>query len=100
MKAAGSHEGCIEQTTRLFNRLLYEGSHQIPLDEHNRIRLDDWEMEDSIQQEIIKLWPQVESGNLHSLTAFSDYQKEFLKLFGFGHSRVDYEKEVDLINPF
>ncbi len=73
---------------------------EIPLDEHNRIRLDDWEMEDSIQQEIIKLWPQVNSENLHALTAFSDYQKEFLKLFGFGHPRVDYEKEVDLINPF
>lgn len=100
MRAAGSHEGCIEQTTRLFNRFLYEGAPEIPLDEHNRIRLDDWEMEDSIQQEIIKLWPQVNSENLHALTAFSDYQKEFLKLFGFGHPRVDYEKEVDLINPF
>ena len=61
---------------------------------------NDWEMEDTIQQEIIKLWPQVNSENLHALTAFSDYQKEFLKLFGFGHSRVDYDKEVDLVNPF
>ena len=100
MRAAGSHEGCIEQTTRLFNRFLYQGSPEIPLDEHSRIRLDDWEMEDTIQQEIIKLWPQVNSENLHALTAFSDYQKEFLKLFGFGHSRVDYDKEVDLVNPF
>ena len=100
MRAAGSHEGCIEQTTRLFNSFLYQGSPEIPLDEHSRIRLDDWEMEDTIQQEIIKLWPQVNSENLHALTAFSDYQKEFLKLFGFGHSRVDYDKEVDLVNPF
>ena len=100
MKEAGTHEGCIEQTTRLFNRFLYSGNSDVFVDEQNRIRLDDWEMEEKIQNEIIRLWPTVNSENLFEMTSFSDYQAEFLKLFGFGHQRVDYEKDVDLIHPF
>ena len=100
MKKAGTHEGCIEQTTRLFNQFLYSGNSDVFVDEQNRIRLDDWEMEEEIQNEIIRLWPTVNSENLFEMTSFSDYQAEFLKLFGFGHQRVDYEKDVDLIHPF
>ena len=100
MKEAGTHEGCIEQTTRLFNQFLYSGNSDVFVDEQNRIRLDDWEMKEEIQNEIIRLWPTVNSENLFEMTSFSDYQAEFLKLFGFGHQRVDYEKDVDLIHPF
>lgn len=100
MKKAGTHEGCIEQTTRLFNQFLYSGNSDVFVDEQNRIRLDDWEMKEEIQNEIIRLWPTVNSENLFEMTSFSDYQAEFLKLFGFGHQRVDYEKDVDLIHPF
>lgn len=100
MRKANTHEGCIEQTTRLFNQFLYAAGGETPLDEQNRIRLDDWEMDPAIQEEIIRIWPLVNSENLNELTNFPEYQSEFLKLFGFSHSRVDYEKEVDLINPF
>jgi len=62
--------------------------------------LDDWEMADQVQQKIKDLWPQVDSANLHTLTNFEEYQKEFLKLFGFGLDGVDYDKEVDPVHPF
>jgi len=42
----------------------------------------------------------VDSANLHTLTNFEEYQKEFLKLFGFGLDGVDYDKEVDPVHPF
>ena len=51
-------------------------------------------MEQSIQVQVIELWPQV-TENLGELTDFKLYQEEFLKLFGFGHPRVDYELDVD-----
>jgi enoyl-[acyl-carrier protein] reductase / trans-2-enoyl-CoA reductase (NAD+) len=100
MRKAGTHEGCIEQTARLFSCFLYTKSASPMVDTAGRIRLDDWEMKDEIQQEIINLWPQVNTSNLTDLTAFEEYQTEFLKLFGFAHPRVNYEEEIDLISPF
>ena len=99
MQGLGTHEGCIEQTCRLFkDRLYIEG--ETPVDGENRIRLDDWEMDPVIQQKIIEIWPSITTENLNDLTSFEMYQEEFLKLFGFGRKDVDYELEVDPANPF
>ena len=99
MQELGTHEGCIEQTCRLFKDRLY-GEHETLVDEENRIRLDDWEMEPSVQQKIIEIWPSVNTENLNEATSFELYQQEFLKLFGFGRDDVDYDQEVDHIHPF
>lgn len=42
MKEQGTHEGCIEQMDRLLRKKLFASP--IPVDEENRIRMDDWEM--------------------------------------------------------
>ncbi len=94
MKAKGNHEGCIEQAQRMFATRLYSGE-EMPLDESNRIRMDDWEMADDIQQEIERLWPTITTANLHTITDFAGYQSEFLRLFGFGLDGVDYAAETD-----
>ena len=95
-----THEGCIEQTSRLFSDRLYGSKEGIELDDKGRIRLDDWEMEPKVQSRIVELWPQVCTENLRELTSFDKYQKDFLSLFGFGHPSVDYEAEVDPENPY
>jgi enoyl-[acyl-carrier protein] reductase/trans-2-enoyl-CoA reductase (NAD+) len=100
MEELGTHEGCIEQTCRLFSERLYGEAGAVAVDEKNRIRLDDWEMDPEVQRKIIELWPKVETENLLELTSFEKYQEGFLSLFGFGHSSVDYEAEVDPQNPF
>ena len=94
MAEKGTHEGCIEQTCRLFKDHLF-GESEISVDEEQRIRLDDWEMDPDVQQKIIEIWPYVNTGNLSELTDFDIYQEEFLKLFGFGRKDVDYDIEVD-----
>ncbi len=99
MMESGTHEGCIEQTCRLFKDRLY-GDGETLVDEQNRIRLDDWEMEPAVQQKIIEIWPSVTTENLNELTSFELYQLEFLKLFGFGRTEIDYDQEVDPANPF
>lgn len=87
-------EGAIEQIYRLFATELYNG--QVPkFDAAGRIRIDDLEMRDDIQAEVRKLWTQVNSENLKSISDFDLYKAEFLKLFGFGLPTVDYEKAVD-----
>ncbi|MEK9772533.1 MAG: enoyl-ACP reductase FabV [Opitutae bacterium] len=100
MHKLGTHEGCIEQTNRLFRDRLYGEGASLDLDPAGRIRLDDWEMADDVQQKIKELWPSVDSGNLLEITNFTEYQQEFLRLFGFGIDGVDYDQDIDPINPF
>ena len=54
-------------------------------------------MRDEIQQAVSKLWQEVGSENLETISDFSGYQKDFLKLFGFGLDGVDYDAETDPI---
>jgi enoyl-[acyl-carrier protein] reductase/trans-2-enoyl-CoA reductase (NAD+) len=94
MKEKGTHEGCIEQIQRLFATRLYHGAEPQP-DEKGRIRIDDWEMRPEIQSAVAALWPTVSTENLLAISDFAGYQKEFLKLFGFGLPGVDYDADAD-----
>jgi enoyl-[acyl-carrier protein] reductase/trans-2-enoyl-CoA reductase (NAD+) len=98
MKEKGLHEGCIEQIERLFAERLYNGADP-QRDEYGRIRIDDWEMKDEVQEAVAKLWPTVTTENLPQISDIDGYRAEFLKLFGFGLPGVDYEAEVDPIQP-
>ncbi len=94
MKEAGNHEGCIEQIQRLFTDHLANGG-EPTLDEKKRIRIDDWEMQESIQSAVGDAWEKITTENLSELSDFSGYKTEFLKLFGFGLEGVDYEADTD-----
>ena len=94
MKAKGVHEGCIEQMQRLFADHLY--SAQGPkVDEGGRIRVDELEMQKDIQDAVAAIWPHVTTENLAELSDIEGYRTEFLKLFGFGLSGIDPEKDVE-----
>ncbi len=96
MRAEGLHEGCIEQINRMFSERLYKADGSAAeVDESNRLRLDDWELREEIQQHCRDMWPQVTSENLAELTDYREYKEEFLKLFGFGIEGVDYEQDVN-----
>ncbi len=98
MKAAGTHEGCIEQMQRLFATQLYNGS-TLKFDSEGRVRVDDWEMRPEIQDPVSAIWPQVTTENLADLTDIAGYRTEFLKLFGFGLPGVNYDAEVEPHEP-
>lgn len=97
MKERGTHEGCIEQIYRLYTEGLYANSPR--LDEDNRLRMDERELDPAVQSEIAALWPQVTEENLFELTDYKGYNTEFLKLFGFGIGGVDYQADVDPVVP-
>ncbi len=98
MKAKKIHEGCIEQTQRMFVDRLYAA--KVPVDSNGRLRLDDWEMRDEVQASVDTTWPRLTTENLNDLTDFKGYQDEFLRLFGFGIAGVDYDTDVDPVVPF
>ncbi len=98
MKAKGLHEGCIEQIYRLFADRLAPGANPQP-DDEGRIRIDDWEMRNDVQEEVANLWPQASTDTLPQLSDIVGYRAEFLRLFGFGIDGVDYEAESDPAQP-
>lgn len=95
MKAKGLHEGTIEQINRLFRDRLYRADGASPeTDDGGRLRLDDWELRDEVQDACKAIWPTVTTENLFEITDYAGYKHEFLKLFGFDRSDVDYDADV------
>lgn len=94
MKEKSIHEGCIEQIHRLFAERLY--SQTVLVDEKGRIRIDDLEMREDVQQEVADIWGKVNSDNINAVSDIEGYRKDFFKLFGFGFDNIDYSKDVDI----
>lgn len=92
MKDAGVHEEIVEHVYRLFATQLAEGA-SMNLDEAGRIRIDDWELADDIQNEVRRRWPLVTTENLNELGDLKGFQADFLKIFGFGFEGVDYQAD-------
>ena len=93
MKAKGTHEGCIEQTTRLFKNMFVDSALQ--MDESGRLRMDDWELSDDIQTFVKANWSKVTAENLMEISDFAGYRQAFLQMHGFDFPGVDYEAEID-----
>lgn len=103
MKEKGLHEGTIDQLNRLFGECLYPRQGQgndCRTDEAGRLRLDDWELRDDVQQACKSLWPQVTTDNLFEITDYAGYKHDFLKLFGFERDDVNYDAEVNPVVDF
>ncbi|MFC6095181.1 enoyl-ACP reductase FabV [Flavobacterium qiangtangense] len=94
MKEEGVHEGTIEQIQRLYQDRLFSGS-EVATDEKGRIRIDDWEMRDDIQEKVAQLWTKATTENLAEIGDLEGYRKDFYNLFGFDVAGVDYKSEAD-----
>ena len=92
MKKEGLHEGCIEQMNRLFIDKLPAKE----TDAEGYIRIDDWEMEDKVQNEITKLWDLVTTENIGELGDIEGYWEDFYHMFGFHYDNVDYSADVEI----
>ncbi len=94
MKEKGIHEGCIEQIERLFRDRLYADG-GIPVDDKGRIRIDDWEMRDDVQERVAALWEESTTETLPGIGDLAGYRNDFLNLFGFEFAGVDYKAEAN-----
>ncbi|MBN1798504.1 MAG: trans-2-enoyl-CoA reductase family protein [Spirochaetales bacterium] len=92
MKAKGIHEGCIEQSMRLFENFLL--SDNPLLDAEGRIRLDDFELRKDVQAEVKELWHKVTSDNLTTCADLEGFKSEFHRFFGFGFPEVNYTDDI------
>lgn len=100
MKEKAVHEGCIEQTQRLFETQLFaESATDLRVDDDSRIRMDDLEMVDDIQQYVKDNWANVSAENLETISDFKGYRNAFLQMHGFGFDNVDYDADVEADVP-
>ena len=97
MKAAGKHDGCIEQVALLFRESLYGDAPR--LDQEGRLRADYKELAEDVQSKVEALWGQITDDNLSEISDMEGYKKEFLRLFGFEIDGVDYEADVSPLVP-
>ncbi len=93
MKAKKLHEGCIHQMYRLYGNYLFTGG-DLRTDRKGRIRLDDWEMREDVQEEVARLWEIVTTENVSMLSDIDGFREEFLRHHGFGMPGVDYGKDI------
>ncbi len=98
MKRNGTHEGCIEQMERMFAERLYTGENNsaavVPVDEENRIRMDDWEMDPKVQEEVDAIMPTVTEENVSETTDLEGLRHDFLIINGFDVEGVDYTADI------
>lgn len=101
MKEKGLHEGTIEQLNRMYFDRMYRAD-QAPAatDEEGRLRLDDWELRDDVQEPCKALLLNVTTESLFEVTDYAGYKFEFLKLFGFGRDDVDHDEDVSPVRDF
>lgn len=97
MKEKGVHEGCIEQMYRLFHDKLYGIA--VRTDTNGYIRLDDYEMQPDVQEEVLKVWDALSNENLEANADLDGYWEDFYRLFGFHAKNVNYDADVDVVVP-
>lgn len=92
MKEKGNHEGCIEQIYRLYHDKLF--GEQVILDEAGRLRPDDYEMQEDVQQAVMLSWNSINNENVTKLADLDGYWEDFYQMFGFHIEGIDYEQDV------
>jgi enoyl-[acyl-carrier protein] reductase/trans-2-enoyl-CoA reductase (NAD+) len=95
MKEEGTHQGCIEQIYDLFTDKLTHAKPEV--DELGRLYMNNKETNDATQTKIKALWDRVTQENFHELSDYEGYHHEFLKLFGFDLTDVDYDADVETL---
>jgi enoyl-[acyl-carrier protein] reductase/trans-2-enoyl-CoA reductase (NAD+) len=100
MKEKGLHEGCVEQIARLYRDKLYapgaaEDPLKVPVDGEGRIRIDDWEMREDIQQAVLARMEKVTEENVFETTDLAGFKHDFMEANGFDVEGVDYDQDVD-----
>ena len=65
------------------------------LDKKGRIRLDDLEMRQDVQEAVNAVWNKINNDNLNEYADLAGYRDDFYRLFGFELPAVNYEAEVD-----
>lgn len=94
MKEMNLHEGCIQQTDRLFRDKMARETPKT--DEMGRIRLDDLELRQDVQDKVMQVWQNITTETVQECLDLDGYWDEFYNMFGFRFEDVDYSADVEI----
>jgi enoyl-[acyl-carrier protein] reductase / trans-2-enoyl-CoA reductase (NAD+) len=84
----------VRQSVRLWDHLY--GAADAELDDHGRLRLDDWEFAAGVQDQLRSRWDGDDSTITVGLSDPGWFGREVQRLYGFGVDGVDYAEPVEL----
>ncbi len=96
MKKHGSHETITNHIYRLFQEMVY-GNDPV-IDDENRIRIDHYEMDKTVQKETINLMNTLSNEEILELDGTKEFINEFFSINGFRIDGIDYDSEVEIEN--
>ncbi|WP_321300351.1 enoyl-ACP reductase FabV [uncultured Sphaerochaeta sp.] len=94
MKEKNIHEHCTQQIYRLFLGQLYT-KEEIPTDQKGRLRVDDWEMLEEVQNEVERRWALQKEGQPLLQGDLDGVLEEYEHIHGFGFPDIDYGADID-----
>ncbi len=94
MKKHGVHETITAHKHRLFSDMVY-GNKRL-LDEKKRLRIDHYEMDETIQKDIQELFDRYENERIFELQGTQQFIDEFYNIHGFRLPGVNYDEDIDL----
>ncbi|MEV6399109.1 enoyl-[acyl-carrier-protein] reductase FabV [Streptomyces sp. NPDC051907] len=88
----------IVQLADLWDQLT--GARQLTVDDESRVRLDTWELADSVQAEVADRWKKATTDTIGEHAALSWFHDEVRRLYGFAVPGVDYAAPVETDVPW
>ncbi|MDR2479004.1 MAG: hypothetical protein LBD48_06805 [Treponema sp.] len=80
---------------RLYGGEPAAGPAKVPVDSEGRIRIDDWEMREDVQQAVRERMDFATEETLRQLADIEGFKHDFLEVHGFDVAGVDYSADVD-----
>ncbi|MFE3608260.1 enoyl-[acyl-carrier-protein] reductase FabV [Streptomyces goshikiensis] len=94
----GGFHSPADQAVELWEQL--EGRAPLALDDQGRIRLDGWELDDTVQQRVRELWADPDQGLRTARGGADWFMGQVRELYGWGVDGVDYGSAVEADLPW
>ncbi|MFF0291950.1 enoyl-[acyl-carrier-protein] reductase FabV [Streptomyces sp. NPDC005262] len=93
-----SWQTTVDQAAALWNQLA--GDTELDLDDQDRIRLDDWEMNPGVQAAVRATWDQVDAETIATGADTGWFRNQVGQLYGWDVPGVDYEVAAETTVPW
>ncbi|MFF1845612.1 enoyl-[acyl-carrier-protein] reductase FabV [Streptomyces sp. NPDC058217] len=93
-----SWQTTVDQAAALWNQLA--GDAELDLDDRERIRLDDWEMNPGVQAAVRATWDQVDAGTIATRAETGWFRDQVGQLYGWDVPGVDYGVAAETTVPW
>ena len=58
--------------------------------------MDDWELDDKVQNQVMECWKKVTTENVEEVSDIDGYWEDFYHMFGFHFDNIDYTEDTEV----